>query len=240
MSGYIKLHRRIVESEIYKMPPIYLRTFERLVLEANHRCVRIPYDKFGSKLIRRGERITTIRDICEWVGWYERGKLKTPNAKTMGDILTWLQSRDMIQIINKNEKAAGKSNRPNTHYTIVNYNDYQSVEALKVTEKDQYVPSNNNDNNNLLSLFKEGRSNMSIPKEENFPGFVDYKTKMKLPDLGPEKERIYYIKWLMDRIAFYNFKLGPGNQESKLSKMELEDRRTTYPAEVFIQVSQIV
>ena len=103
MAGWISLHRCIIDSDIYKMPPLYLRVFERLLLEANHQDNYIPYkDKnsniFSKKLIKRGERLTSVRDICKWIAWYERGKIKEPNPKTIQSILDWLEENNMIYI----------------------------------------------------------------------------------------------------------------------------------------------
>ncbi len=120
MGGYIKLHRIIVTKDIYLKPPLYLRVFERLIIEANHRCKRIDYGK-GTKLIKRGERLTSIRQIAEWVGWYERGIFRTPNPKTIAEILNWLIKKEMIEIYNK-------GNSQETHYNIVNYCIYQAAD----------------------------------------------------------------------------------------------------------------
>ncbi|MDF2892070.1 MAG: IBBPl23 49 [Clostridia bacterium] len=120
MDGWIKLHRVITTKDIYLKPPLYLRTFERMILEANHVCKRIPYNK-TTKLIRRGERLTSIRQIAEWVAWYERGILKVPNPKTIKEILGWLIDNEMIEIYNQ-------GNTKETHYNIVNYSVYQAKE----------------------------------------------------------------------------------------------------------------
>ncbi|MBU5440280.1 hypothetical protein KQI42_19995 [Tissierella sp. MSJ-40] len=153
MKGWVRLHRQIVDSDIYQMPPLYLRTFERLLMEANHQDNEIPYKEKGSKitgkkLIRRGERLTSVRDICRWVAWYERGKLKVPNAKTIQDILDWLEENDMITIY------GDKGNRTETHYTIVNYNAYQGEEDEEVTEKKQFGNSLETENKQSLETNK--------------------------------------------------------------------------------------
>lgn len=164
MKGFIKLHRDIVNSDIYQMPPLYLRVFERLLLEANHEDAYIPYREkstniTGKKLIKRGERLTSIRHISEWVGWYERGIFKVPNPKTITTILDWLTQNNMIQIYNQ-------GNRQETHYNIVNYCVYQDNTSdesnTQVTEKKQSTDINKNDKNvkndkNLkdIMLFKE-------------------------------------------------------------------------------------
>lgn len=137
MTGWIKLHRRIVDSDIYMMPPLYLRVFERLILEANHQDKEIPFKYSGDdvatkKLIKRGERQTSIRQICEWVGWYERGVFKTPNAKTVKEILDWLEANGMIEIYPR------ESNRDGTHYKVVNYDTYQAEGGEKVTVQKQF------------------------------------------------------------------------------------------------------
>ena len=146
MSGWIKLHRQIVNSDIYHMPPLYLRVFERLILEANYQDTEIPYrergsDVIGKRLIRRGERLTSIRQICEWVGWYERGVFKRPNPKTIISILRWLESNSMIEIY------GSEGNRTETHYRIANYGVYQDVnndtpeiDSAKVTVEKHFDP----------------------------------------------------------------------------------------------------
>ncbi len=136
MAGWIKLHRKIIYSDIYAMPPLYLRVFERLLLEANHKDVEIPFKYSGEditskKLIKRGERQTSIRQICEWVGWYENGIWKNPNPKTIKEILDWLVANKMIEIYPR------QSNKDGTHYKIVKYNDYQKQDDEEVTVKKQ-------------------------------------------------------------------------------------------------------
>lgn len=142
--GFIKIHRQIIDSDIYQMPPLYLRVFERLLLEANHKDVTIPFREKGSsvvgkRLIKRGERLTSVRDICQWVSWYERGKKIVPNPKTIQSILDWLEDNNVIQIYGL------KGNRTVTHYSIVNYNVYQSQTDDEVTVGKQKLDTNKND-----------------------------------------------------------------------------------------------
>lgn len=140
MQGWIRIYRAIVESDIYFMPPLYSRVFERLLIEANHKDNEIPFKQYGSKvttkkLIGRGERLTSIRTICEWVGWYEYGIFKKPNPKTIKEILDWLVLNNMIEIY------PNESNRDGTHYKIVNYNVYQNTDEEEVTVSKQSVNS---------------------------------------------------------------------------------------------------
>jgi len=147
-NGHVKLHRAITISPIYTKPPLYLRVFERLILEANWRCKRIPFGK-GTLLIKRGECLTSIRQIADWVAWYERGVLRTPNPKTIHEILDWLIGENMIEMVDR-------SNSQVTHYNVVNYCEYQSQEAIEVTEGKQSLDTNNNIN-------KEKKANIFTP-----------------------------------------------------------------------------
>ena len=123
---YIKLHKQVTESDIYQMPPLYLRVFERLLLEANHEDKTIRYKPKGKtdpieRTIKRGEQLTSLSTIAEWVNWYENGSLKTPNKKTIKVILDWLISQKMIEIINR-------GNALETHYNVLKYEVYQGCD----------------------------------------------------------------------------------------------------------------
>jgi hypothetical protein len=127
--------------------------FERLILEANWRCERIPFNK-GTLLVKRGEKVTSVRQIAEWVSWHERGVLRTPNPKTIRDILTWLTREKMITIY----RSVGGSNSQVTHYNIVNYCEYQAVEVIEVTPKvtvDGQVSKQSLDTNNNINKEKK-------------------------------------------------------------------------------------
>ncbi len=147
--GWVKLWRSVTDSPVYTMPPIYLRVFERLILEANHADREIPYRQPGGtwtkRVIRRGSRLTSLRQISEWTGWFERGKWRTPNPKTIRDILNWLENQGMITL---GEPSTGDGckgldldstfalckqrgnelgNTRETLYTVVNYDLYQAT-----------------------------------------------------------------------------------------------------------------
>lgn len=184
------------------MPPLYLRVFERLLIEANHKDNEIPYKArnekvIGKKIIKRGERLTSVRDICRWVIWYERGKEIIPNPRTIQNILDWLAENGMIEIYGV------KGNRTETHYKVVNYNDYQNVDDDKVTEKQQKnnslttekqqsVHTNNNDKECLKNV-KNDKEDISIGDgEEKIPNQKPKKPKNPKPekDIYGEFEKV--------------------------------------------------
>lgn len=52
--GYILLSRKLLESEVMRKPPLYLKVFVWLMLKAQHK----PYDG-----LERGELVTSISEI---------------------------------------------------------------------------------------------------------------------------------------------------------------------------------
>lgn len=127
MKGYIKDHRQELLSDIWLMPPIYHRVWQYLKYKANHKDMEIPMSDGSKFLIRRGQHLTSIRNIAQGVGWYEGLTWKEPNPKTISNILEWLVEQNMITI------DRGKSNRQYTLITLVNYEVYQDMDIDGVT-----------------------------------------------------------------------------------------------------------
>lgn len=169
-AGWIKLHRKVVDSEIYQMPPLYLRVFERLILEANHEDKEIPYKAPGSKvtgklLVRRGERLTSLRQIAEWVGWYEYGVFKAPHPTTIQRILDWLVSRGMIEIAPASKlKRNGKCVRGETRYRVLNYELYQGYTGDECDSKCDSYETASRQNKNDKNEKKEIHSGTYVPE----------------------------------------------------------------------------
>jgi len=148
MAGYIKDHRKELESDIWLMPPLYHRTWQWLKYNVNHEDNEIPMRDGARMLIKRGQRLTSIRDIAKGISWYEGKKYKEPNPKTIDAILNFMVKANMI-LINR-----GKGNREYTLVTLINYEIYNKKESQgnsKVTPdgegREQQADINNNDKN---------------------------------------------------------------------------------------------
>jgi len=81
--------------------------------------------KKGNIYLERGQLITSIQLIAEGVTYYEWGIPRTPNKKTILDILQWLENRTMI---------TRESNAQGTKISIINWTAYQPLPKEKVTE----------------------------------------------------------------------------------------------------------
>lgn len=119
MQGYIKDHRKELNSDIWLMPPLYHRVWQWLKYQVNHNDAEIPMSDGTKLLIRKGQHLSSVRKISKGVSWYERGILHEPNLKTITRILTWLVNNQMITV------SRGLKNRQYTLITVLNWETYQ-------------------------------------------------------------------------------------------------------------------
>lgn len=130
MQGYIKDHRKELNSDIWAMPPLYHRVWQWLKYQVNHNDAEIPMND-GTKLhIKKGQHLTSIRKIARGVGYYEKGLWEEPNPRTVDRILKWMVKNNMIIVEN------GNANRQYTLITILNWETYQMEESLKKDPSD--------------------------------------------------------------------------------------------------------
>lgn len=149
MKGYIKDYRQELQSDIWMMPPLYHRVWQYLKYQVNHEPKKIPMRDGSFLQIKKGQHLTSIRNIAEGVSWYERGKRKEPNPKTVNDVLDWLIKQGMIEI------ERGKGNRQYTLITLINWEVYQSSSDesnSKVTENKQSLDINKNEKNDKKDI----------------------------------------------------------------------------------------
>lgn len=155
--GYIVIARKIVESEIWNKPPLYLKVWVWLLRQAQH-------SKY--KNLERGQLFTSIKEIQDAVSWHVGFRKERPTKDQIFQILDWLRKPDE----GGNESNTGATmitTMKATHgmlVTIENYDYYQDSKNYdsndvsndeKVTKRtrEQRQPDNinkndNNDNNN--------------------------------------------------------------------------------------------
>ncbi|WP_370568976.1 hypothetical protein [Fictibacillus sp. 23RED33] len=119
MQGYIKDYRKELDSDIWLMPPLYHRTWQYLKYQVNHQENKIPMRDGSFLTIKKGQHLTSVRDIAKSTGWYEGAKWKEANPKTVDTILKWLEKHNMISI------DRGKGNRQYTLISLLNWDSYQ-------------------------------------------------------------------------------------------------------------------
>lgn len=120
MQGWIRLHRKVQSHWLYQEKRKFSKyeAWLDLLMMVNHEDKKTV---LGNEIIevKRGQRITSIRKLCEKWGW--------SNTKVT-QFLNLLQSDGMIVL---------KSDSKKTLITITNYHDYQKREDGKATQNRQ-------------------------------------------------------------------------------------------------------
>jgi hypothetical protein len=82
--GYIIVSRKIVESEIWAKPPLYLKVWIYLLTLAQHS---------DYKKLKRGQLFTSIPEIIEACKWRVGARVERPSRDQIYQILDWLRKR---------------------------------------------------------------------------------------------------------------------------------------------------
>lgn len=85
MDGWIKLHRKIIESAIWDKPPLYLKVWMYLLISAQHAQY---------KGLKRGQISTSIPDIIEACKWHVGARVERPTKDQVYQVLSFLRKPD--------------------------------------------------------------------------------------------------------------------------------------------------
>lgn len=85
MDGWIKLHRKIIESTIWDKPPLYLKVWMYLLISAQHAQY---------KGLKRGQISTSIPDIIEACKWHVGARVERPTKDQVYQVLSFLRKPD--------------------------------------------------------------------------------------------------------------------------------------------------
>jgi len=124
-TGFIKTWRKELESDIWKMPPLYHRVWHYLLLEVSWEKNIFPTRNLFGIHLNPGQGLFSIQMIIDGVAWRERNVIKKPNKKTILDILKWLEFNRMI---------GRESNGNGTFISVMKWHRYQPDKDTKVTE----------------------------------------------------------------------------------------------------------
>lgn len=125
--GYTKAWRKELDSEIWLMPPLYLKVWYWLRHKVQHDPFLFPTHKGIGVWVLPGQRLTSLQEIAEGVKWSEWGKEIIPNKKTILTILNWLKIEGMI---------AFESNAQGTLISIINWDIYNHTDRVESNEKE--------------------------------------------------------------------------------------------------------
>ena len=113
---WVKLWRRIEDSEIWDMPPLYAKVWFWLLIKVDR---------------KDGSMTTTLDQMADRLQWVDNNQPNVPTRRRLRDILKWLEGHKMIT-----RSLEGSGNRRYTRLTIVNWDTYQSESDGPGTETD--------------------------------------------------------------------------------------------------------
>lgn len=147
--GYILLSRKLIESEIFKKPPLYLKVWIYLLSKAQHQSY---------KKLERGQLFTSIPEIQEACSWYVGYRKETPSKEQIYRIIDWLRKSHECNC----ERSTSETMITTTKATqgiliyIENFNIYQ--------DSKNYERNNEHDSENKANELRSPRDNDNINK----------------------------------------------------------------------------
>lgn len=147
-TGYILISRKLIESEIWNKPPLYVKVWLYLLIRAQHS---------DYKDLKRGQLWTSIDEIREACSYNVGFRKVTPTKREVWSILEFLRNPKNGNILRNPYEGTAKETMVETTkgihgmlVTICNYNVYQTPKnyegndegndegTMKVTAREQY------------------------------------------------------------------------------------------------------
>lgn len=198
MSGCILISRKLIESDVWKKPPLYVKVWMYLLIKAQHT---------DYKGLKRGQVFTSIPEIQEACSWFVGYRKEAPSKSQIYKILEYL--RNPYEGENESETNATMITTTKSTRGIVvnieNYNVYQDFknyesntehsaerpakEKRKKSPADTINKNVKNDNNDNIkktiqkkdfnSLISEFTTNTEV--EKAILDFIEMRTAIKKP-----------------------------------------------------------
>lgn len=157
--GYILLSRKIIESQIWDKPPLYLKVWIYLLSRAQHSEYRD---------LKKGQLITSIPDIMDDCSWHVGYRKIKPTKDQVYQVIEWL--RNPSGKISRNcYESNGESNKRATMITtmkatqsmLINVENYSYYQDSK-----NYESNNESNNENETKGIREQRQPDNINKND--------------------------------------------------------------------------
>ncbi|GGH46050.1 hypothetical protein GCM10008014_08470 [Paenibacillus silvae] len=175
MDGWIRLHRKIIESAIWDKPPLYIKVWMFLLISAQHSQY---------KGLQRGQMSLSIPDIIEGCKWRVGARTVRPTKDQVYQVIDWLRKPNEGGH-ESNAKATMITTTKATHgmlIEVVNYAVYQDSESDESNDESndeketkparkQRQPNNINKNVKNDNNVKNEKDKKSVPKIQ-FAEFV--------------------------------------------------------------------
>src|SRR5690554_3153797 len=155
--GYLLLSRKLIESEIWNKPPLYIKIWVYLLAKAQHSQY---------KGLSKGQLRTSIPEIMEDCSWHVGFRKVTPTKDQVYQVLAWLRnpagknSRNPYESNDEgNTKATMITTTKATHGLIINIVNYCLYQDPK-----NYESNDEGNNETAMNPTREQRAPNNINK----------------------------------------------------------------------------
>lgn len=149
--GYILLSRKIIESEIWRKPPLYLKVWIWLLERAQHK---------EYKQLKRGQLFVSISDIRTGVAWYVGCRKETPTKDQIFQILEWMRN-PYESNLKATMKAPMIATTKATHGMVIEILNYEHYQNPK-----NYESNNESNNEQTAKAIRKQRQPNNINKND--------------------------------------------------------------------------
>lgn len=200
--GCILIARKLVESEIWDKPPLYIKVWMYLLIQAQHK---------EYKGLKRGQVSTSIPEIIEAVAWRVGARKERPTKDQIFQIIDWLRSTKTQRSPDEsNAKATMITTTKATQSMLINIDSYSFHQDIKNYES--------NDESNDEKATKP-------PRKQRKADNINKNVKNDNNDMNGQEEVIEQKTLYLDKILLSQIELSKlvekyGNEEAVERAME--------------------
>jgi hypothetical protein len=235
--GYLWDWRKELDSAVWQKPPLFYKVWRYLLKRASYEDQEFLLNNGQVIVIKRGQHLTTMRNIAEGVSWLERNKKVIPHPQQIRRIIQWFEAQVMITtekiVISAGTQLPdwvcdgvcdrGSDTAKNlvcdtvvTLITVVNYNKYQSQKNEVVTPQ-KYGVVTGVQTPSVTRVRKSLKNNISCATLESLRGLL-----ASLPDFCelPEKTQRLALAFLdKKRLSNKSKQISSGKVQTLLNDL---------------------
>ena len=219
--------RKLIESEIWKKPPLYTKVWLYLLCRAQHK-------KY--KRLEKGQIFTSIPELQEACSWYVGYRKMTPSKSQIFQVLEWLR-KPCEQNCEHNEGETMITTTRATHGMVINIENYCYYQDSKNYESNG-EPNNENSTKETRTERQPNNINKNVKNDKNNNNIKDLSLKV----FNPESKEMVLATKLRDMIKANNEKARvPQNlnkwayEFDKMIRIDKRDPKEIWQVMVFSQ-----
>ena len=193
--GYILLSRKIIESEIWDKPPLYMKVWIYLLSKAQHK----PFKKLD-----RGQLFVSIPELMEACSWYVGYRKEKPSKDQIYKVLNWLRSESEAVHEGDTKETMIETTKA-THGLLVNISNYAFYQDPKNYEANAEATN---------------EEQPKATREQRHPDNINKNVKNEKNDNKKRRKHIYDDNHFQLAEYFYNqiLKNNPEHKKPNLEK----------------------